>query len=319
MCRAKKIEFRDSLWRKQFVSVSHLLGRSPAGWIASRHDPPATGDYSSQALLGHYRVMHVVSEGGFSTVYEARDLERDDARVALKVLHPRPGDDRWVRDRFAHEIAAFRSIDHPGVIPILDSWVSAAGEPCLAMPFLDAPTLHEVLQEQPLPASRVAELLRRLGDALQAVHERGIVHRDLKPENVILTSHETYEQPVLIDFGMAAIRGPERELADTALLGGSLPYMAPERLAGRYAPATDVYSLGVMVLEMLTGNRLNDLGAMASEDDFLDVLSATLRPVVARAEAVAEQLAPSFQPEPRSRPADVASWAARVAQSLESV
>src|SRR5690606_7792104 len=142
-------------------------------------------------------------------VYEARDRRSGD-RVAVKILLPRDEDRGWMRDQFAREVAALRSIEHPGVAPVLDSWVSPAGEPCLVMAFLQGPTLRAALRGGPLQAERVARIVRRLGIALSEVHARGVVHRDLKPENLILLQPGTNdEQPVLIDFGTAAFRsGP---------------------------------------------------------------------------------------------------------------
>jgi serine/threonine-protein kinase len=106
----------------------------------------------------------------------------------------------------------------------------------------------------------VARIVRKLGSVLSEVHLRGIVHRDLKPENVILLRSDTEEeQPVLIDFGMASLRGGENRMWNTTLLGGSFHYMAPERLTEHYSQGSDLYSFGVAILEMLSGSRLPDL------------------------------------------------------------
>jgi ligand-binding sensor domain-containing protein len=277
-------------------------------------------DYSGSTLLGHYCLDQIVSRGGFSAVYEARDLRHGNTRVAVKVLHRAAGEDRWIRDRFAHEVAALRSVDHPGVVRVLDSWISPEGEPCLAMPFLEGPTLRAALEGASFTVARTARIIRQLGSALAVVHSRGIIHRDLKPENLILLRQGTeLEQPVIIDFGTAGLRMGENELAATTLMAGSFHYMAPERLTGHYSAASDVFSLGVILLEMLTGKRLSDLKAMFSDRSFSDELNGVLgaRLNVQTAAGAGSVLIAAFNPDPRGRPADVLEWAERVSQALE--
>jgi ligand-binding sensor domain-containing protein/predicted Ser/Thr protein kinase len=263
--------------------------------------------WSGQILNGRYRTGEIVSRGGFSVVYEARDLESAGERVAVKVLNRTTRKDGWMRDRFAHEVSALRSIDHPGVVPILDSWISPLGEPCLAMPYLAGETLRHAMGR--FDRTQAAALVRRIGAALAAVHSRGIVHRDLKPENIILMKDD---QPVIVDFGTAGLRSAEDELAETTLIAGSFHYMAPERLTGRYSPATDVYSFAVIILELLSGKRLADLRWSFSDSSFEDELELDLESKLA-----ASLLAPAFDPDPRRRPGPVGEWADRVAQAID--
>jgi serine/threonine protein kinase len=224
-----------------------------------------------------------------------------------------------VRDRFAHEVAALRSLDNPGVVRILDSWITPAGEPCLAMPFLEGETLRSTLEAGPLSLSRAARITRQLGAALAEVHAHGIIHRDLKPENLILVdSGSDREQAVIIDFGTAGLRTAEHELAATTLMSGSFHYMAPERLTGHYSAASDIFSLAVVVLEMLTRKRLADLHAMFFEPDFQDELEKVLTAElgITKAKALASLLRPAYDPEPRRRPADIGKWAAETADVI---
>jgi len=280
---------------------------SPAGAVS------AAPDYSGETLAGRYHLRRVVSRGGFSVVYEARDSRDGSARVAVKVLNAGSGQESWMRDRFAHEVAALRSVHHPGVVSILDSWISPAGEPCLAMPFLDGETLRAALAHGPFTFRRAARIVGELGGALAEVHAHGIIHRDLKPENLILLRPGTdREQAVILDFGTAGLRSAENELAATTLMAGSFHYMAPERLTGRYSPASDVFSLGVIVLEMVSGKRLSDLKATFSDSSFLGELEKALKKI-----ELAARLMQAFDPEPRRRPSDVKLWAEQVAAAFD--
>jgi serine/threonine protein kinase len=172
----------------------------------------------------------------------------------------------------------------------------------------------------PLAPDRVARIVRKLGSALAEVHGRGIVHRDLKPENVILVrAAPEGERPILIDFGMASLRGAENRMWNTTLLGGSLHYMPPERLTGHYSQASDTYSFGVMILEMLSGKRLADLGAMVTDAAFPDALGRALGNSVApeKLPLLVETLRQCYSAEPQRRPPDVGLWAESVAKLLD--
>jgi ligand-binding sensor domain-containing protein len=305
---------RTNYWLSKSV---FLMRRRLSYWDATA--PPATPDYSGEILFGRYQLVQPVSRSGFSVVYEARDLDDGAARVAVKVLLTKAGNESWVRDHFAQEVAALRSIQLPGVVPIRDSWISTAGEPCLAMPFLDGPTLRAALESGPLPPRRVARIVRQLGFVLSEIHHRGIVHRDLKPENLILLHAGTdEEQAVLIDFGTAGLRGGEHELAATTLLAGSFRYLPPERLTGHYCAASDVYAFAVIVLEALTGKAVADLGATYSDPAFRVELERALDSALVRqaAQVLAEHLYPAYHPEPKRRPNDVIEWAETVAALL---
>ena len=217
-----------------------------------------------------------------------------------------------MRHRFAHEVAALHALDHPGVVPLLDSWISPEGEPCLAMQFLDGPTLRHVLKEERrLDPVRVARIVEQLGDAVGAIHQRGIVHRDLKPENLIVLGKGEQELVVVIDFGTSAARGPENEQEHTTTLTGSLHYLAPERLAGQYSPASDVYSIAVMVLEMVTGMRPAEIDGPPGQPEFLQAVGE-------RTGRAAEKIALALQHQPGRRPPDASAWAGEVAKLLRT-
>jgi ligand-binding sensor domain-containing protein/predicted Ser/Thr protein kinase len=285
-------------------SLFLLRRRYSRGAHSSSEKAVGVVDRSGETLAGRYRLARLISRSGFSVVYEARDIAG--GAVAVKILNRSYDDDSRMRDRFAHEVAALRSVDHPGVVRILDSWINPAGEPCLAMPFLEGPTLRIAMRDGRFGPRRTARVVRQVGDALAAVHRHGIVHRDLKPENIILQN----EQAVIIDFGTAGLRTGENELAATTLMSGSFYYMAPERLTGHYSSASDVFSLGVIVLEMLTGKRLTDLNTMYSDDAFRRELEKAVGPELAGC------LGPAFDSHPQRRPQEIGKWSAEIAAVL---
>ena len=181
----------------------------------------------------------------------------------------------------------------------------------MAMPFLDGPTMRKLLAHGPFDALRAAGLLEQLGVAVGAIHSAGIVHRDLKPENVIvLRAGSVDEQTVVIDFGSSAARGPESMMEETTTLTGSMHYLAPERLAGHYSPASDVYSLSVMALEMLTGKRPAEMDVSPAEAAFASALRDFC------GDDAAASIASALRHQPAKRPAEVSRWTEHLAQSL---
>jgi len=187
------------------------------------------------------------------------------------------------------------------------------------MPFLEGRTLREALRQSRFSPDRAAVLVRQLGSAIAANHETGMVHRDLKPENLMLTRDSQPIQVVIIDFGTAGLRGAESQLAATTLLAGSFHYMAPERLTGHYAPASDTFAFAVIILEMATGKRLSDLHAYYSDGAFRRELEDALRQSAGSAVAggLADSLLPAFHPDPRLRPQDILAWTEQIAALLE--
>lgn len=292
-----KLLFRFRRW------LRHSRGR------AESQDPY---DYRGQVLQGRYAVGPLISRSELSNVYECIDVATEE-RVVIKILRTGASPDGRARERFAFEVAALQGVSHPGVVPVLDWWISPHGDPCLAMPYVEGCTLRRWMADKRenggVPAAEVSLLLRQLGDALDAVHARGIVHRDLKPENVIVRDGAV-PQAQLIDFGSAGFRGAASSLAATKSLEGSFPYLAPERLTGHFSAASDLYSLAVIALELLTGKRLVDLDTFYASPDFEGELEALLKAklrYLARDGAL--QLRPCFEANPGLRPKRAGEWA----------
>jgi serine/threonine-protein kinase len=198
-----------------------------------------------------YDVEAVLGQGGMGVVYRARHRKLN-RLVALKMIlagaYARPPD----RARFQREAVAVAALRHPHVVQVYDSG-EAGGRPYFTMEFVEGGTLADKLAGTPLAARPAADLVAALAGAVQAAHASGVVHRDLKPANVLLTADGT---PKVTDFGLARYveGGPELTLSGTRV--GTPSYMAPEQVLGRsraIGPATDVYSMGAILYELLTG------------------------------------------------------------------
>jgi serine/threonine protein kinase len=182
--------------------------------------------------------------------------------VVIKVLlEENAADDDWYHRKFAQEIEALARIDHPGVVGVLDAGESPDGPPFVVLQFVNGVTLRSVLRSGPMALQDVASIVRQIGHALTAAHACGVWHRDLKPENIMLQDLGHGERLVkIIDFGIASVkeaRNPQdgSTVADGTRVAGSVPYMAPEQLTGNPEAASDIYALGVIACEMLTGRR----------------------------------------------------------------
>lgn len=222
--------------------------------------------YSGTLLKDRYLIEGELGRGGIGVVYLARDTQLLQRRVVIKVLLESSENSLhtpWFRKKFDQEIEALVRIDHPGVVGVLDAGAMPDGKPFFVMQFVEGTNLRTLMQQDAQAGSggkmdlvRVAHLVRQLGQALTAAHEKGIIHRDLKPENVMVQrSNEGEEVVKLIDFGIATVKDSQSNNTDTGKtkVAGALPYMAPEQLRGEPEGASDTWSLGVMAYEMLTG------------------------------------------------------------------
>ena len=212
--------------------------------------------------FGNFQVVRLLGEGGFGEVYEAENpfLQR---RAAIKVLHTGMVQDPELVRRFLNEARAASAIRHPNIIDVFDAGVTPEGEPYILMEFLDGDSLQKVLLERgQIPLRTVQEIARQAGSALSAAHSAGIVHRDLKPENLFLIPDEGMPMGFrvkVLDFGIAKIKHRDDQNStlktQAGLLMGSPAYMSPEqcRDSSDVDLRTDIYSLAIMVYEMLAG------------------------------------------------------------------
>jgi serine/threonine-protein kinase len=208
---------------------------------------------SGEVLRGRYRLGPLLGEGATGTVSRATDtvLGRD---VAVKLLKPAVAADPVLVARFYAEARAAAALVHPHVVGIYDVLAEAEdGLHALVMEFVDGPSLARVLRESgPLGEARAVTYARQIASALAAAHARGLLHRDIKPANVLLAPGDTVK---VADFGLAkALAGSGPDLTEAGRLVGSAAYFSPEQAQGLpLGPAADLYSLGVMLHELVTG------------------------------------------------------------------
>ena len=212
-------------------------------------------DDLNAALAGRYRVKRQLGEGGMATVYLAEDL-RHGRKVALKVLEPSVAAIVGGA-RFLAEIKTTASLQHPHILPLFDSG-EADGVLYYVMPVVEGESLKDRLdREGQLPVADAVEIATQVADALDYAHQRGVVHRDIKPANILLHGKDAF----VADFGIAlAVGAGSGRLTQTGVSVGSPPYMSPEQATGdsSVGAATDVWSLGCVLYEMLAGTRPYD-------------------------------------------------------------
>lgn len=209
--------------------------------------------------LGHYRIVRQVGYGGMSTVFLAEDINLG-REVALKVFWPRPGETKDFLRRFSREARVLAQLDHPNILPVYD-FGEQDGHAYLVMPYMGGGSLKDLLKvRQVLPPAEAIVLTTEVLNALQYAHERGLIHRDIKPGNMLFKSDGKL---MLCDFGLVKVysaEGENKSPFETAsetgpAITGTPEYMPPEQIHGQPSPASDIYAVGVVLYEMLTGVR----------------------------------------------------------------
>jgi serine/threonine-protein kinase len=208
-----------------------------------------------EEMIGPYRLQERIGIGGMGTVWKAFHSSRPQEQVAVKVLWQAAETPDLLR-RFANERKSLAALRHPNIARLLDGGLSTQGRPYLVMEFVDGTPIDRWCDERALPISRRLEILRAVCDGVHFAHRNLIVHRDLKPDNVLVTADGT---PKLLDFGISKILGDpatDGTVTLTEMRAMTPQYASPEQVRGEtVTTASDVYSLGVMLYELLTGRR----------------------------------------------------------------
>ena len=235
------------------------------GAFASRAAPETAQRLAIDAVLGRrFRIVRALGSGGMGEVYEAEDLELGQ-RVALKTLRSSVASDEQALQRFQREIITARRVTHEGVCRTFDFFRHRQDDKgdrtaFLTMELLEGETLSDRIRRLgPFKPDEALPLIRQMTEALAAAHRAGIIHRDFKSSNVILVPQASGLRAVITDFGLAQdtlTGGDDMDMTRTGQLLGSPAYIAPEQVEGlEITPRTDLYSLGVVIYEMLTGHR----------------------------------------------------------------
>ena len=223
----------------------------------------------AELVGGKFRLLRKIATGGFASVWEAAE-EGTDHRVAVKFMLPNRVDDEATVRRFSREAKLVKLLEHPHIVQVLDFGVTAPhkkkvkGVPYLVMEYLEGRTLEQLMNEQggPLRLDRIVEILHPVLEALGEAHQKGIIHRDLKPENIFIEKTDSGEVAKVIDFGIckpldtSPFEVDKDRLTRTDQVFGTPEYMAPEQIAADpVGPQADIYSVGIMLYEMLTGRQ----------------------------------------------------------------
>jgi serine/threonine-protein kinase len=212
-----------------------------------------TGSLRGRVVRNRFRINFPLGRGGMSTVYLARDVY-DGSLYAVKVLRADYILDEAFRARFLNELKAVRRIQHPAVVRMFDVGELNDGRLFLVMEYVHGCTLRKLVKKGQLESELAIPILCTIADGLRAAHERGVVHRDLKPGNVLIPKRPSPEAVArVLDFGIARIIGSPN-ITSTAEVIGTPLYIAPEQAIGDPVDhRTDIYSLGVMMYEIFTG------------------------------------------------------------------
>jgi len=295
-------------------------------------DATVAGNAPVDPLIGHtldekYHLEARLGIGGMGTVYRARHLLID-RPVAVKVLNPRFVEDEAARTRFRREAKAAGRLQHTNAVTVTDFGQSQDGYVYLVMELLEGRTLREVLsKEAPLDTARAVSLMLQVSAAVGAAHEAGVIHRDLKPANIFIVQHPDVPAVVkVLDFGIAKLAADSvdeedhKTLTQVGAMIGTPRYMSPEQCDGAdLTPAADVYSLGVILYELLTGTvpfsgstplsiaMKHTSETPRSPRDFVSSIPSALEHIVLRA----------LEKRPEERPANAAEFRRELLETAE--
>lgn len=248
----------ESSRAKQRESGGRISYRVAVPYSNSRVTRPklAGGDLQGRIIEDRYRLTFPLGRGGMSTVYLARDMTCG-RHYAIKVLHRDLVERSRYRRRFFNEIESVRRVNHPAVVRMFELGELDDGRLFIVMEYVRGVSLKQAIAKGPVPMERTVSIVSAVAAGLRAAHSRGVIHRDLKPANVLIPRRgEGGRVAKIVDFGLARIVGSPSLTRSSEIMGTPL-YLSPEQATGAAADhRCDVYSLGVLMYEMTTGERL---------------------------------------------------------------
>ena len=280
---------------------------------------PAAELSVGEKLADRYVIVEKLGAGGFGAVYRARDEEAG-GTVAIKVLRVQASFSSDVEARFRQEARVARELSHPNIVQVWDFGVTPLGDLFAVMELVEGQTLDDLLYyEGALPLDRVRHIARQLLRALAEAHANGVIHRDLKPANIMLCEGEGEPEHVkVLDFGIAKVLSEERALVSTltGTVVGTLGYASPEALMGKHVTrAADVYAMGLILAEMLTGDPIFDGDTIGEFITLQWGFDADSVEIPAHAQQYGPLIRKALEGQPEKRFAD----AAEMLTALESV
>jgi eukaryotic-like serine/threonine-protein kinase len=222
--------------------------------------PPQDPFIGREILNGEFRILEKIGTGGMGSVYKANQVAMN-RMVAVKILHPKLTNRRDLVSRFRREARAMSHLSHPNTVKVLLYGELDDGSLYIVMEYLEGKNLNQIVRaEGPMPVERALPILIQACGALEEAHRAGIVHRDLKPENIFICNQGGLRDfPKVLDFGLAKVTEREMRpgsiiLTQEGMVFGTPEFMSPEQAQGRIlTPASDIYSLAVILYELLTG------------------------------------------------------------------
>ena len=291
-------------------TTERILGLDPRALLARRDTadrlrawlPPEPEEIAT--LFPQFEILEIIGRGGMGAVYRARQTSLN-RLVAIKLLPPEAAADPAFAARFANEARILAQLQHPHIVAVHETGRTAAGHLFIVMEFVNGHDLAQLLTQGPLPTARALGIARAVCEALEFAHQHGVVHRDIKPANVLIAEDGAVK---VADFGVARVRAEtdETRLTFTGLALGTPDYMAPEqRQGGEVDGRADLFSLGVMLYEMLTGELPRGAWQPPSRKS----------PTSAHLDAVVEK---AMQADPARRPRSATELRASLAQNASS-
>ncbi|GHO69226.1 hypothetical protein KSC_081180 [Ktedonobacter sp. SOSP1-52] len=268
-----------------------------------RNLPGATDGQANPQKFGNYDLVHRIDVGGMGEVYLARQRSAFGREVAVKIIRSDLAYDSVARKRFLREAEVSAHLKHEHILPLFE-FGEEQGRLFLVTPYIKGGTLAQRLQQGPLSYGEIYQLFKALVQAIAYIHKRGVIHRDLKPSNILLDREDDGNQVYvrLIDFGIASLQGslasPPLTTADHEV--GTVAYMAPERADGVAAPSNDIYSLGIILYQMITGHLPHISTGTMLPPPLEEVVARSVAPDPARRYASADELLQAFEQAYRS-------------------